>query len=96
MKTGMDSCAQCAVKINQSNPNLVGGFATRTLGLLKRVLMQDLSSRLADEASKSYPSLLALKAKFKSRLASLAPLIFFILLSAVSVCHAVDRAPNRY
>ena len=43
MKNGMGSRAQCAVNIHQSKPNLVGGFALRTLGFLKRVFMQDLT-----------------------------------------------------
>lgn len=43
MNNGVDSCAQSAVRINQSNPNLFGVFAIRTLGFLKRVWMQDLT-----------------------------------------------------
>ena len=43
MKNGMDSRAQCAVKMNQSNPNLFEGFALRPSGFLKRVFLQNLT-----------------------------------------------------
>ena len=45
MSNGMNACAQSARGVNQSSPNLVGGFTARTVSFLKRVLMQALSLR---------------------------------------------------
>ena len=45
MSNGLNACTQSARGVNQSSPTLVGGFATRTLGILKRVWMRDLIVR---------------------------------------------------
>lgn len=40
---GMDSRTQCAVRINQSNSDLLEIFARRALGFLKRQILQELT-----------------------------------------------------